>query len=358
MRLLCALGLFLALLHVTSCLLIGAFNIQQFGDKKSRNKDVMDIIKQIVLRYDIILIQEVRDKDLEATERLMNLVNNNVCVFSVCFPSGSPQFAYIPSDPLGPSSYKERYLFLYRVQTVSVKGSFQYDGSFFYRPSYSLIWWKIHVFDRPPFVVKFSSTETAVKEFVLIPIHTSPRTVAEAARKGKRSTVDELNYLVDVVKEAESLWHNNNIVVLGDFNAAGTYVTKSDLQNIPLFTDNNFHCLIDDDVDTAVSGSPKAYDRIVVTTDMNNGVVPCSADVFNFKNKYGLTQAETLAVSNHFPVEVELRTTGTTTQTPTTQTPRRKQTDRERFLYVMYGLDAVRRANRCQQWQRQSIFIG
>ncbi|KAF3846968.1 hypothetical protein F7725_004046 [Dissostichus mawsoni] len=103
MRLLCALGLFLALLHVTSCLLIGAFNIQRFGDKKSSNKDVMDIINQVVHEYDIILIQEVLDKEGTVTQRLMSLVN-----------SGTTQFSYISSVPLGPTVYKERYLYLYK----------------------------------------------------------------------------------------------------------------------------------------------------------------------------------------------------------------------------------------------------
>ncbi|KAK5914736.1 hypothetical protein CgunFtcFv8_009151 [Champsocephalus gunnari] len=172
MRLLWALGLFSALLHVTSCLLIGAFNIQCFGPKKSGIKDVnhkyeeaRNIIKKIVLRYDIIVIQEVRCSDLKVTNRLMDLVND-----------GSDQFRHTVSDPLGPPSYKERYLFLYRKDKVSEKGSFQYD---------------VEGFERPPFVVKFSSTETAVKEFVLIPIHTKPD-----------HAVQEMNALVDVVKAA------------------------------------------------------------------------------------------------------------------------------------------------------------
>ncbi|KAK1878221.1 Deoxyribonuclease-1 [Dissostichus eleginoides] len=245
MRLLCALGLFLALLHVTSCLLIGAFNIQQFGQKKTKDKAVMNIIKKIVLRYDIILIQEVIDKDLTATKRLMDLVNNSEAS-SV--------------TPLGPSTYRERYLFLYRYQNVSVTGWFQYDED------------KAGNFMRPPFVVQFSSTETAVKEFVLIPIHTKP---------GK--AVKEIDALVDVVKKAKLKWMNNNIMVLGDFNAGGTYVKdenrkyKGDWEDIRLFTNKDFHWLIKDNVDTTVLGSPKAYDRIVVTTDMNKGVVPDSA---------------------------------------------------------------------------------
>ncbi|XP_033982017.1 deoxyribonuclease-1-like isoform X3 [Trematomus bernacchii] len=274
MRLLCALGLFLALLHVTSCLLIGAFNIENFGHGKF-NKEVttpkgiikaIDIITEIVQRYDIILIQELRDKDGTVTERLMELVNK-----------GSHQFRNISSGYLGPSSRKERYLFLYSDETVTVKDqedSFQYDDT-------------AGVFDRPPFVVKFSSTQTG-KEFVLIPIHTQTD-----------KAVKEIDALVDVVKEAKLKWTNNNIMVLGDFNADGTYVTAEDWDDIRLFTNKNFHWLIKDGVDTTVAAkSSNTYDRIVVTTEMNNGVVKDSAKVFNFKTNYGLTQAQAEAVSD------------------------------------------------------------
>ncbi|XP_033934242.1 deoxyribonuclease-1-like [Pseudochaenichthys georgianus] len=274
MRLLCALGLFSALLHVTSCLLIGAFNIQCFGTRKSQNKEVMDIITQIVLRYDIILIQEVRDKDGTVTQRLMDLVNQV-----------SHQFTNISSEPLplGPGSHKERYLFLYKHNKVTVTDSFQYDEG------------KAGDFNRPPFVVQFSSTQTAVTDFVLIPIHTSPSTA-----------VEELKALVDVVKEAKRKWQNNNIMALGDFNAGSNYVPMSKRPTIPLFDTNVFHWLIGDYVDTTVSGSKQAYDRIVVTDDMYKGVSPCSAGIFDFKNQYALTLDEAKAVSDHFPVEVEL----------------------------------------------------
>ncbi|XP_033982011.1 deoxyribonuclease-1-like [Trematomus bernacchii] len=273
MRLLCALGLFLALLHVTSCLLIGAFNIRCFGTGKFDKPEAIKIITEIVQRYDIILIQEVRcNHDLSVPDKLLALVNK-----------GTTEFSYNSSEPLplGSGSYRERYLFLYRDQTVTVTDSFQYDGKGFM---------------RPPFVVKFSSTQTAVKEFVLIPIHTQPG-----------NAVEELNALVDVVAAAKLKWTNNNIMVLGDFNADGTYVTAKDWKNIRLFTNKNFHWLIANGVDTTVAAlSSNTYDRIVVTTEMNNGVVKGSAKVFNFKINYGLTQAQAEDVSDHFPVEVRL----------------------------------------------------
>uniref|UniRef100_A0A3B4XV45 Deoxyribonuclease I n=1 Tax=Seriola lalandi dorsalis TaxID=1841481 RepID=A0A3B4XV45_SERLL len=115
MRLVCALGLFMTLLHLSTSLLLGAFNIKSFGDKKASNTTLMNIISTIVHRYDIILIQEVRDGDLSATNKLMEHVNK-----------GSPEFRYrhIVSEPLGRSSYKERYLFLYRYHSCNyVSGS-------------------------------------------------------------------------------------------------------------------------------------------------------------------------------------------------------------------------------------------
>ncbi|XP_023272068.1 deoxyribonuclease-1-like [Seriola lalandi dorsalis] len=111
MRLVCALGLFMTLLHLSTSLLLGAFNIKSFGDKKASNTTLMNIISTIVHRYDIILIQEVRDGDLSATNKLMEHVNK-----------GSPEFRYrhIVSEPLGRSSYKERYLFLYRYHRITL----------------------------------------------------------------------------------------------------------------------------------------------------------------------------------------------------------------------------------------------
>ncbi|KAL3054380.1 hypothetical protein OYC64_006665 [Pagothenia borchgrevinki] len=272
MRLLFSLSLLLALLHVTSCLLIGAFNIKQFGDKKSSNSTLMDLISTIVHRYDIVLIQEVRDSDLSATKRLMDRVNK-----------ASLQYKYIVSEPLGRSTYKEQYLFLYREQTVSVVKNFTYDD-------------KMDAFSREPFVVMFTSKQTAVKDFVLIPQHTSPD-----------SAVKEVNSLFDVVTDVRARWNTNNILLMGDFNAGCSYVSGADWQQIRLFTDKSFHWLIKDDVDTTVSENTHCpYDRIVVTADMNKGVVSSSAKLYNYMLDLKLSYSLASGVSDHYPVEVQL----------------------------------------------------
>ncbi|KAM7386034.1 hypothetical protein PAMA_008920 [Pampus argenteus] len=278
MRLLCAVGLFLALLHASTSLLLGAFNIKSFGDKKASNTTLMNIITTIVHRYDIVLIQEVRDSDLSATKKLMEHVNK-----------GSPQFRYmhIVSEPLGRSSYTERYLFLYREQTVSVVKNYIYDDGC--EPCGT------DTFMREPFIVMFSSKYTAVKNFVLIPQHTSPD-----------YAVKEVNALYDVVTDVRTRWNTDDIVVLGDYNAGCNYVSGSDWQQIRLYTDKSFHWLITDEADTTVSHTSCAYDRIVVTNDMMKGVVPGSAEVYNYMTDLKLSLSLALAVSDHFPVEVKL----------------------------------------------------
>ncbi|KAK9535659.1 hypothetical protein VZT92_008029 [Zoarces viviparus] len=271
MRWVCVLGLLLVLLHLSTSLRLGAFNIQTFGPTISSNPALMNIISTIVCRYDIILIQEVIDPDLEVTNRLMDAVNNQC-----------PQFAYncIVSEPLGAGPHKERYLYLYRVPTVSVVRNYTYNDV---------------RFSRPPFIVEFSSTQTAVEKFVLIPQHTSPS-----------DAVKQIDALYDVVTDVITNFNTTNIVLLGDFNAGGPYVKDSDWQNIRLSVANGFHWLIKDNEKTSVkTGYP--YDRIVVTDDMKNGVVPRSAGVYNYMVVFVLTEQQALAVSDHYPVEVELK---------------------------------------------------
>ncbi|CAL8270485.1 unnamed protein product [Lota lota] len=265
MRVIYTWGLLLALLQLGTSLLIGAFNIQCFGKTKSEKPDVMKHIINIVHRYDVILIQEVRDSECTAIDALMAEVNIEV----------PGQYSHTVSDPLGPSTYKERYLFIYR-KTVTLLQNYQLLG----------------VFNRPPFVVKFSSEGG---DFVLVPLHTPPS-----------SALEELKALYDVVTDVRTRF-GNNILLLGDFNAACSYATTAELDTIPLRTNRaDFHWLIPDTVDTTVSRSGCAYDRIVATTEMNNRVVPGSAAVFDFQSEYGLSKDQALAVSDHFPVEVSL----------------------------------------------------
>ncbi|XP_041073745.1 deoxyribonuclease-1 [Polyodon spathula] len=268
--------LLVACVERASCsLLIGAFNIRSFGDNKASNITLMDIIVKVVQRYDIILIQEVRDSDLSATNTLMRKLN-----------SGSQHvYRHIVSDPLGRSTYTERYLFIYRDERVSVIDSYHYDDGC--EPCGN------DTFNREPFVVKFSSPHagtccthsfifltTSVREFAIVPQHTSPS-----------DAVQEIDALYDVCMDLVSRWQTDNILLMGDFNAGCSYVTPSNWPRIRLRTDPQFQWLIPDSADTTVTETHCPYDRIVASgSAMKNTVSPGSAVVYDFQTVLKLTQ--------------------------------------------------------------------
>lgn len=189
------------------------------------------------------------------------------------------------SEPLGRDNYKEMYLFVYRTETLSVMDSYCYPD-----PE--------DVFSREPFIVKFSSPNTAVKEFVLVPLHSAPH-----------NAVAEIDALYDVYLHVIDKWGTDNILFLGDFNADCNYVKQHDWANIRLRTSEIFKWLIPDSADTTVGNSDCAYDRIVVCgSRLRKCIVPNSATVNNFQKSFGLDQTAALAISDHFPVEVTLKT--------------------------------------------------
>ncbi|KAL0977940.1 hypothetical protein UPYG_G00163550 [Umbra pygmaea] len=133
----------------------------------------------------------------------------------------------------------------------------------------------------------------------MIPVHTKPE-----------DSVKELDELYDVFQEIKKKWKTDNVMILGDFNADGSYLSGKEMKTIRIRSDKDFHWLITDDVDTtANNGNDNTYDRIVIYgDDMVKAVVPKSAKPFNFQNAYKLSDADTLKVSDHYPVEVELKT--------------------------------------------------
>uniref|UniRef100_A0A8C5S475 Deoxyribonuclease 1 like 2 n=1 Tax=Laticauda laticaudata TaxID=8630 RepID=A0A8C5S475_LATLA len=260
------------MLHAAVALQICAFNIRSFGDRKLLDQSVSKIIVKILSRYDLVLVQEVRDADLSAVQELGERLNR----------ASKHSYDYVISESLGRENYKEMYLFLYRTQSFSLVDQYQYPN-----PD--------SIFSRPPFIVKFAASDSKNK-LVLVPLHTSP---SEA--------VAEIDALYDVYLKMIDKWQTDNIMFLGDFNADCSYVGRKDWSSVRLRTSEVFKWLISDDTDTTVGNSDCAYDRIVVSgLKLRKWIVPKSAKVFDFQRAFKLSQEEALAVSDHFPVEVEL----------------------------------------------------
>ena len=62
---------------------IASFNIQIFGQSKASNQEEMDILVQIIRDFDIVAIQEIRDKAGTAIITLKNQVNADGSAYDV-----------------------------------------------------------------------------------------------------------------------------------------------------------------------------------------------------------------------------------------------------------------------------------
>uniref|UniRef100_A0A671UHG7 Deoxyribonuclease 1 like 4, tandem duplicate 1 n=1 Tax=Sparus aurata TaxID=8175 RepID=A0A671UHG7_SPAAU len=242
---------------------------------------------QIVSRYDIIVILEVVDISGESVETFLEALNK-------C--NNKHHYTLKISSRLGRTRYKEQFMFLYRDDLVDLVGSYQYDDK---------VTECADVFARDPYILRFRCLTTVLKDLVIIPVHTKPD-----------DSDKELDELYDVFQNVKKKWRTDNVMILGDFNADGLYVSKKEMKTIRIRADKNFHWLIGDDVDTTASNkNDHTYDRIVVYgDDMLQAVEPNSAKPFNFQTAYGLSEEQALKVSDHYPVEVELKSLNAKTQ--------------------------------------------
>ncbi|XP_076022987.1 deoxyribonuclease 1 like 4, tandem duplicate 1 [Genypterus blacodes] len=259
---------------------IASFNVQRFGLNKVADPDVLSVLVKIVCRYDIIVILEVVDVSGASVTLLLNELNR---------VNPTHHYTVKLSIRLGRNRYKEQFLFLYRDDVVDLTDSYQYEDN------------QANDFDafaREPYILRFKSHHTVLKDVVLIPVHTKPN-----------DSEKELDELYEVFLAVKDKWKTDNIMILGDFNADGAYVTRRQMKEIRIRSDKNFHWLIADDVDTtANTANEHTYDRIVVYgQDMFEAIVPNSAKPFNFQKEFGMTEAMALRISDHYPVEVELR---------------------------------------------------
>ena len=238
---------------------IGAFNVRRFGKAKMRDAEVVRILKHIVLRYDVLLLQEIVDSSGDAVQELLDAVND-----------GEDVYGLEVSPRLGRNKAKEQYAFFYRKERFALGRSKTYDD-----PD--------DVFEREPFAAQFTTNcvvggsgddadagggETDV---VFLGIHTQPS-----------RAMAEIEALADASVWARKAFRSKNQIILGDFNAGGSYVNKGDLDKVALRRDRRFCWLIPDHTDTTATNTLAAYDRIVVYGDMINRVNLSSAKAFRY----------------------------------------------------------------------------
>ncbi|VBB39880.1 Endonuclease/exonuclease/phosphatase family protein [uncultured Spirochaetota bacterium] len=210
---------------------LASFNIQVFGQSKASKPDIISEIASIIRYFDLIAIQEIRDKDETAIHVLMDAIN-----------SGGEEYALIVGPRLGRTNSKEQYAFMYKTSMFQSVGN-------------PLTWVDENdLFEREPFLCMFQMKEGNF-DFVLMNIHTKPD-----------DANNEIVLLPQVIEFASKVFNEPDVLCLGDWNADGAYFKESDYAIV--FPDEKYLWIIPNEADTTIAEKSNTYDRMAGTISM------------------------------------------------------------------------------------------
>ncbi len=245
---------------------IASFNIQVLGDSKGSKPEVMSVLAEVVQRFDVIAIQELRAQTTGVVDQLVSLANRD-----------GRQYRYVAGQRLGRTSSKEQYVFVYDASRINLD-----PASVVTVPDPQ------DFLHREPTIARFQVRAEPGRtgfSFILANIHTDPD-----------ETDQELDALDDVfVSLQKNAWREDDVILLGDLNV--DYKHLGQLGQLP-------------NIAYTVRGEPtntrgtKSYDNIVfdrIATTEFVGV----AGVFNLQREFGLSMDAAIDVSDHLPVWAE-----------------------------------------------------
>ncbi len=229
--------------NLESGIKIANWNLQIFGINKANNLELMNIYADKINNYDIIFIQEIRDSSQESFKKLCSLLDGYNCKIS---------------SRAGRTINKEQYGLIYNK---SIKLNYIKD----YNPDTQNRW------ERPPIETSFDLIKY---NLTIFNIHIKPDDVK-----------NELNYLDDII------FNKEYTAVIGDLNSDCSYYDN--------FKENefdNFNWIIQDNEDTTVGNSDCAYDRIILSNDLNKKLI-----------KYGIDKEIKKEESDHYLIWFEIQ---------------------------------------------------
>lgn len=247
---------------------VASFNIQVFGEDKLGTQPVVDVLVQVVRQFDVVAIQEVRAKSQDLLPRFVELVN-----------ADGSHYDFAIGPRLGRTNSKEQYAFVFDAESVEIDRANLYTID---DPS--------DLLHREPLVGGFRVRGVPTREaftFTLVNIHTDPDEVAQ-----------ELNVLDDVFRAVRlDGREEDDVILLGDLNADERRFGQ--LARVPGIA------WVIYGVPTNVRGT-QTYDNLLfdrhATTEFTG-----RGGVFDFAKEFGLSQAQALEVSDHFPVWAEFQ---------------------------------------------------
>jgi deoxyribonuclease-1-like protein len=245
---------------------IASFNIQVFGEAKLSDPKVAACLAQIVRKFDVVAIQEVRAKDA-------NLVNRFVQQVSA---AGVP-YDCVVGPRLGRSDSKEQYAYIFDATRVEVD-----------RVSVYTVKDPDDLLHREPLVAGFRARGVPPNEaftFTLIDIHTDPD-----------ETDRELNVLDDVFRAVrEDGRGEDDIILLGDLNVDEAHLGQ--LGALPYLS------YVISGVPTNTRGT-KTYDNILFDRRATTEFLG-RGGVLDLVREFNITLDQALLISDHCPIWAE-----------------------------------------------------
>eukprot|EP00035_Acanthoeca_spectabilis_P013420 m.249452 g.249452 ORF g.249452 m.249452 type:complete len:392 (+) comp15879_c0_seq5:212-1387(+) len=253
----------------------------------------------LTARFDLLVLQEVRDSSGNAMQLLLSRLNAN---------ASTPRYEAVVSPRFGRvnSSYREAVAWLYRP--TKVQPGAQQDWANATRGQYGYTTDRTgRLFPaRSPHAVEWTILDPAtgvaasgVPKLVTVGFHADPDDV-----------VPELHAVGQVT--AGLFASGDDVLVLGDLNADCSYLSASEracatnpsctATEISLLEPATWTWLVNDSADTTVGATDCAYDRIVLGS--NATARPASATAHVVRDP-----AIVASVSDHFPVAITLEYT-------------------------------------------------
>lgn len=242
---------------------IASFNIQVFGTAKMKKPQVVQVLVDVVRRFDVVAIQEVRCKEDTLIPEFVAQVN-----------ATGRHYDFVIGPRLGRTSSKEQYTFVFDRDRIEVDRGAVYTVA---DPQ--------DKFQREPTVARFRVRGVPPEQaftFALADIHTEP----DEAK-------NEMDALADAyVGIQRNGWNEDDIILLGDLNSDEYHLGR--MGQLPGIA----HVVTGTTTNTRHT---HMYDNILFdgrTTREYTG----RWGVFDLEGAYHLTQQQALEVSDHFPV--------------------------------------------------------
>ena len=251
--------------HEGGTIRVATFNIQVFGEKKLSKPRVRSLLAEIVRRFDIVAIQEIRSKQ-DIMPQFVDAINAN-----------GRHFDYVVGPRLGRTVSKEQYAFVFDTASIEVDRNALYtvaDPDDLLHREPLVGWFRVR---GPPPDQAFT--------FSLVDIHTDPDET--------RQELDALGNVFLAVRDDGR--GEDDVILLGDLNVDDHHLGR-------LGQISHIHAAISG-VASNTRGT-KLYDNIVFS-DLATTEYTGRWGVFDMIREFNLTVDEALEVSDHMPVWAE-----------------------------------------------------